>query len=366
MTVSIDRAEARKKMAHNARRSFTDNRRRLGTAQKREAKKTVSTEETAIVQSDIERAKSVLTHEDYKREVWAAYQGNSNLKPNQLAALAMISYQYGLMPNPGLDLIYAWVQDGKFIVHIGYKGWLAIARRHKDFVDTYKALDRDETIAHGCDPDKDIVVECSLYDLDKAKELQPLIEAGILPPDAAATKGEGVFRKGDNVPKGRSPYWVARKRAVKDAATKMIVEVFNITAPDISADGGYYDMDGDSWVIDLDDDENTVEGHVSESQPIPESHLAPTEDKEKPQPGTYEIASVLVRLTRSDTLHIYVPSLNIAIPDDLLVEAGYSLDGWHYKAKNGRGVGGARIQLDPAIILDIDDNGNLIAAEKAG
>lgn len=187
-------------------------------------------------------------YEKYKQAVWDAFRGNSKIKEHHLRALAQISYNFGLNPNPGLGLIYGWYnQDGAFMVAISYLGWLALGHRCKKFTYTHRRLSAEESAARGNLDPNDIVVECKVYDMAVMEDVKALKAMGFeVNPTDFVKVGIGVWRKGFAVPKGRDPEWVAKKNATKDAVKQLIADQFTIASPHV--EGMYYDSEKDGWV----------------------------------------------------------------------------------------------------------------------
>lgn len=224
-----------------------DNNRRLGSVsvQPKESM-TMTNEEKALVAQGDELLKTIRTYEDYEHDVLVAYgQKYGDL---QRRAIAQIAWHYKLNPNPGLDLLYVWPQDGKLVIHLSYKAWLAMALRYKKFVHSYRRLSDDDAAKRGANPG-DIVVLCEVIDFDTIEKLSQLKTLGMninLDDDKYKVIGVGVWKKGDQTPKGRDAEWVAMKRATKDAMCRLIAVSFNLQMPDTNAT---YEAESDSWTI---------------------------------------------------------------------------------------------------------------------
>lgn len=224
-----------------------DGNRRLGSVSVQPIKQeTLTVEEKALITQGDELVKTIRTFADYEHDVQVAYaQKYGEL---QRRAIAQIAWHFKLNPNPGLDLLYVWPQDGKLMIHISYKAWLAMALRYKKFVHSYRRLSDDEAAKRGNVNPGDIVVLCEVIDFDTVEKLSKLKALGMdidLNDDKYKVVGVGVWRKGDQTPKGRDAEWVAMKRATKDAMSRLIAASFNLQMPDVPG----YDTDSDSWII---------------------------------------------------------------------------------------------------------------------
>lgn len=223
-----------------------DGNRRLGLTVQPKQQETLTVEEKALIEQGNEIVSTIRTYQDYEHDVMVAY--GQKYGELQRRAIAQIAWHFKLNPNPGLDLLYVWPQDGKVMIHLSYKAWLAMALRYKKFVHSYRRLSDEEAAKRGVNAG-DIVVLCEAIDFDTVEKLSKLKALGMninLDDDKYKVIGVGVWRKGDATPKGRDAEWVARKRATKDAMTQLIAVSFNLQMPDT---GATYESDGDVWTI---------------------------------------------------------------------------------------------------------------------
>lgn len=145
------------------------------------------------------------------------------LDNNEALALAQIAVSTDL--NPFVGELYYIPGKGP---HIGIEG----LRRKASEQSTYsmappRAMDNDEIAEHGLkDGDVGRVAELYRHDiLARAVEINKAAEEPIIP--IKPIVGVGIWKKGDQFPKGKSPAWVASKRAEADALKKG----FNIVMP---------------------------------------------------------------------------------------------------------------------------------------
>lgn len=162
------------------------------------------------------------TKDEYLRAVQVAYTaGREQLTPVQQNAVALVAWSMGLDPSPAMGHVYAWNDFQGFHIYIGYQAWIFKARAiGRQFVYTTRVMTPEEQIGHGI-KNGDIGAICELYDAENAAMWKgmglppkPIVGVGVWQKNIP-TKSGGT--KQDNVPNGRTPLWVAEKRAITDA-----------------------------------------------------------------------------------------------------------------------------------------------------
>ena len=236
--------------AQNSRARLGANRqqRRLGGKPVSEVQQQPLTEEEkAHLETGRQLIQASSPREVYEMTVSAAYSRMPHINQRMMIALTEISYNFGLNPAPGLDLIYMWFDDStkKVHIHISYKGWLAMAHRRNILVKSR------EMTAEECEERGLKAGECGhiteIYPLDILEQVQQAQALGYsVKADDFVVIGSGIWRSGYNTPKGRDNKWVAKKNSIKDAATQFMAPNFNLGARDL--DGFYYDPDSGDWV----------------------------------------------------------------------------------------------------------------------
>lgn len=173
----------------------------------------------------------------------------ARLKDNEALALAQIAVSTDL--NPFVNEVFYLPGIGP---HIGIEG----LRRKSDEQSTCSLNPRrmtdEEITEHNVNPgDEGRICELFRHDvLAKAVEINKAADDPIIP--IAPIVGVGIWRKGDQVPKGKSPAWVAAKRAEADARRKG----FNIVMPF---------HDNGEWLAVADGDApDVIEGEVLRGQ----------------------------------------------------------------------------------------------------
>lgn len=102
----------------------------------------------------------------------------------------------------------------------GIEGYRKAARRQSSYSAKARLMTGQERQEHGLD-DKDIGVICEIYRHDltqQAVEINNLAEREVIP--VRPVEGVGIWRPGDNIPKTKTPLWVAQKRAEVDGLRK--------------------------------------------------------------------------------------------------------------------------------------------------
>jgi hypothetical protein len=208
--------------------------------------------------------------EEVKAAVYAAYKGGAvALDKHEMKAIALIAFNMGLDPSPGVGHLYAWKEGNKFIITIGYQGYIFKAQQQREFVHTTREMNEQERAANGL-TDSQIGAVCELYDIEKAKQWR---EIGF---DPQPIIGTAVFNrdrqqngdKKDNVPHARTPLWVAEKNAIKDALRKMGMGFGTFIIPDLEGEGFEYDRNEDSFTHY--DEDLIIEGEATSRSPFPE------------------------------------------------------------------------------------------------
>jgi len=161
--------------------------------------------------------------EQFARRIKKCVPNGSKLQDDEALALAQIAVSTDLSPFVG-ELFYI---PGKG-PHIGIEG----LRRKASEQSTYslappRAMDDEEIKEHGLKQgDVGRVAELYRHDvLAKAVEINKAAGEPVIP--IRPVVGIGIWGKGEQVPKGKSPAWVASKRAEADALKKG----FNIIIP---------------------------------------------------------------------------------------------------------------------------------------
>lgn len=213
------------------------------------------------------------TKEEYLKAVRVAYTaGREQLTEVQQNAVALVAWSMGLDPSPAMGHIYAWNDWQGFHVYIGYQAWIYKARAlGRQFVYTTRVMTPDEQIAHGL-KNGDIGAICELFDVDSAKMWQsmgltprPIVGIGVW--QKAITTKSGTTKQ-DNVPNGRTPLWVAEKRATTDALKHMGLGFGQMTIQ--SVEGMQWDNSQGQYIASEGELARPPEGLVTEGEYIPE------------------------------------------------------------------------------------------------
>lgn len=193
--------------------------RRLGGTSKPERQDNRTKEAKRMDQIALEHESAImLTPENrtlniVEQAVKIAYAtGSTQLNDNERKALALVAFNMGLDPSPGVGHLYAWKQGNQFFVQIGYQGWIFKAQQKYQFVYEVREMSDAERNAHGLTAG-DIGAICDLYESGRADQWHKM---GLEP---RPVKGFGVLRASNDAvpPKGRTKLWVAMKRATTDA-----------------------------------------------------------------------------------------------------------------------------------------------------
>lgn len=215
-----------------------------------------------------------------------------------VALVAQIAVAHGLDPLPGSDHVYAYKNRGALVVEIGYKGLLHLARQQVRFTHQSRAMTDAERQEHGL-IEADVGYITTLYDLVKARECQ---ELGI---PYYPIVGSAKWSTGDNVPKSRTPAWVAKKNSLKDAlrqiattGTRMAGALDEYFAQMTKSMGAKVEQTQDGWRVVLpEDDGDAAERELIEAGVVPPSDDGPDDtvidatftksgdDGPEPEPG---------------------------------------------------------------------------------
>lgn len=177
-----------------------------------------------------------------------------------VALVAQIAIAHGLDPLPGADHLYAWKQRNKRTgreevqVVIGYKGLLHLARKQTRFTYQSRPMTPEERAEHGIAGQPAAVgYITTLYLLADAIECQ---RAGI---PYHPIVGSAIWRPGDEVPRGRTPAWVAKKNSLKDALRQVVTtgvrlqEALDNALQQFGQQLGGADYTGEGWRLDVDE-----------------------------------------------------------------------------------------------------------------
>lgn len=162
--------------------------------------------------------------------------------------IAHLGVTYELHPLIS-GMIYAWIDNGKLYVEVGYRGYLEMIKRntHLD-VDGPREMTPEEKRLHGVGSEDHGGI-CFIHDW---KRLERFTRRGL--PAPQPHYGIGIWRKKnsrgkeDNVPASKGPQWVADKNALKDVARRVldfsIVRTADLDIPEL-----VYDDEGSLWTL---------------------------------------------------------------------------------------------------------------------
>jgi hypothetical protein len=258
---TVAQVQRRAAEAAVARLGTDRNNRRLGRDEKPARQDTRTKEQKKMDAAILNNSRAVQlsenrTKEDVIKAVQVAYAaGRNQLTIAEQNAVALVAWNMGLDPSPGVGHLYAWKEgEGdkqKFYVQIGYQGWIFKAQQKYQFVYDTREMSDKERDAHGLQPG-DVGAICELYEVERAAQWRTM---GMEP---RPIKGYGVWRKNlnyknaswsakeDNVPNGRSPLWVAEKRAVTDAMKHLGLGFGPMIVQPVP--GMEYDADSETYV----------------------------------------------------------------------------------------------------------------------
>lgn len=139
----------------------------------------------------------------------------NRLQDHEAMSLAQISLATGLNPFTG----EVWYIPGKGPM-AGIRGLRRRAREQSTYSLDSRAMKPDEAQEHRVGTE-DVGCICELYRhdvLQRAVEINRAAGSAVIP--IKPIMGVGIWRKGDQIPAGKSPTWVAEKRAEADALRK--------------------------------------------------------------------------------------------------------------------------------------------------
>jgi hypothetical protein len=138
-------------------------------------------------------------------------------------------------------MIYAWPDEGVARVELGYRAYLEMLKRHSLDFDGPFEMDDAQRALHGLSGED----RGALYYVYDWPRMERFARYGR---ECKPFTGEGVWRKNQTVPKGRSGQWVAEKNALKDAARRAlsfaIMALANAEVLDVA-----YDQELDMWSV---------------------------------------------------------------------------------------------------------------------
>jgi hypothetical protein len=138
-------------------------------------------------------------------------------------------------------MIYAWDQDGKVIVEVGYRGYSEMLKRDGMDFDTRPMTD-DECVIHEVGK-QDRGYLCFVHDWDRADRFVKHGEP--VPPPY---RGVGIWKPSYQVPKTKSGDWRAEINALKDAARRALSFAVTRTADAQTLDF-VYSVTDDAWIM---------------------------------------------------------------------------------------------------------------------
>lgn len=178
--------------------------------------------------------------EHLARRIKKCVPNGDRLTTDEALALAQIAVSTDL--NPFVSEVYYIPGKGP---HIGIEGLRRKASEQSTYSATVRKM-RDEEITEHSLNQGDMGRICEVFRHDTlAKAVAINKEAGEAIIPIVPVIGVGIWRKGDQVPMGKSPAWVAAKRAESDGLKK----AFNIVMP-IHDDGEWMVVDeGEAEVL---------------------------------------------------------------------------------------------------------------------
>ena len=152
--------------------------------------------------------------------------------------IAHMALTYELHPLIS-GMFYAWEQDGKIIVEIGYRGYNEMLKR--DGMDwSTRAMTPEECLRHGVNAE-DRGYLCFVHDWARLDRFRTHGQ-----PDPEPYRGIGIWRKGNGVPKSKSSEWVSEKNAIK-AAARMALRFAVVKTADADTLDFVYNADEGAW-----------------------------------------------------------------------------------------------------------------------
>lgn len=183
--------------------------------------------------------------------------------------LAQLGIALGLNPLPGSGHIHAWIdKQGAMLVHVGVEGRIALAERQSKFTFSTRPMRGEEAEENDLKAgERGAICELYRHDLTKSAAACGLPVTPII--------GIGIVRANEYPPNGRSLFWRAKQRALKDALRL----AFPIELP--------HGLIGAVRVADSETEvpSNIIEGEIAEpAEPITEPTPEPTTEAQPTRP----------------------------------------------------------------------------------
>ena len=225
-----------------------------------------------------------------------------------VALVAQIAIAHGLDPLPGADHLYAWKQRNKRTgkdevqVVIGYKGLLHLARKQTRFTYQSRPMTPEERAEHGiAEQPAAVGYVTTLYILADAIECQ---KAGI---PYYPLVGTAVWRPGDEVPRGRTPAWVAKKNSLKDALRQVVTtgvrlqEALDNALQQFGQQLGGVEYTGEGWRVEVDE---------PDAQALIEAGVVPPDDDGDEPDETVQVIDVPPQTAQPGAGEVPAPTEN--------------------------------------------------------
>jgi len=161
----------------------------------------------------------------YGKRIKAFLRGSQGMQNEEAYALANIALAHGL--DPFVGEIW-WIRNIGIVM--GIEGYRKSARKIAPFSKSFRQLTPEEIDQHRIDPERQVPIICQVYRFDLLQQsiaLNKAAGADILP--IKPFEGLGMWTQGDNIPKTKTPMWVARKRAEADALRQAYDLTFGYT-----------------------------------------------------------------------------------------------------------------------------------------
>lgn len=223
--------------------------------------------DNALQQTGKELVKSqevgIQTKDDMMKAVKVAYSaGRNQLSETQIAAVALLCWELGLSPNPGLGHVYGFPSKNGFTVTVGIYGLINLARRDHEFIlKDARDMTDEERKQNGLKP-ADVGVMVGLIDMREARNAGELAKLGVAvnindlyhwvpgiwySEVNRKNKETGQWEIGpEDVPNTWTPRMVAEKRGVRNALKRLGLNTNVGKLPDLK--GYRYDVEVDSYV----------------------------------------------------------------------------------------------------------------------
>jgi hypothetical protein len=193
----------------------------------------------------------------------------NRLQDHEALSLAQISLATGLNPFTG----ELWYIPGKGPM-AGIRGLRRRAKEQSTYTIDPRAMRDEERREHDL-KDGDIGRICALFRHDvlaRAVEINKAAEKDVVP--IKPVIGIGIWRRGDQVPSGKSPVWVADKRAEADALRK----AFDLTelpySDEINGAELVADAEDAEWNVSAADEDETILREVAMNGETVQEELA--------------------------------------------------------------------------------------------